>query len=67
MLILLGRYVYMLVSLVPFFVYCYLSGELTGVNFWLPVGLLLIEEGPGLVFVMYLGFCKDREVQKFIN
>jgi rhamnogalacturonyl hydrolase YesR len=33
----------------------------------MPMGLLMLEEVPGLFFVIYLSLCKEREIKQYLQ
>ncbi|CDW71467.1 UNKNOWN [Stylonychia lemnae] len=66
-LIFIARYLYTLLTIFPFIVYCYFTQSLDGLPFWLPTIILAVEEVPGFMFVIYLSVVKDSQVKSYLQ
>ena len=60
-MILIGRFIYNLLFLVPYFFIGSNLDFLTGISLWLPLALLAVEEFPGLFLSVYLYLSKNSK------
>eukprot|EP00347_Sterkiella_histriomuscorum_P013201 403365624 len=66
-LIFIARFLYTTLAIVPFMMYGYLDNKLQELPFWIPAIVLIAQEVPGFIFVIYLSVCKDREIQRYLK
>ena len=58
-MILIGRFIYNLLLLVPYFFIGSTLKFLTDLSLWLPIAILAVEEFPGLFLSVYLFLSKN--------
>lgn len=66
-MIFIGRFIFNLILVVPYFFVCSARGLMTGIGLYLPATVLFCEEMPGIFLALYLFFHKDRNEIKSEN